>query len=85
MRISGFHALAGSTGMTPAHGALPQLRAATDPDARGGQLYAPRFINFGAVVRRPIFRRIGLSSAIDGLWQVSEHETGVKLDVSAAR
>src|SRR5690349_14316469 len=29
-----FHGLAGSTGMTPAQGALPQLRAATDPEAK---------------------------------------------------
>ncbi|NNL66039.1 MAG: SDR family NAD(P)-dependent oxidoreductase, partial [Myxococcales bacterium] len=35
-----FHGLAGSTGMTPAAGALPQLRAATDPKARGGEFYA---------------------------------------------
>lgn len=80
-----FHVLAGSTGMTAAHGARPQLRAATDPGARGGELYAPRFVNFGAAVRRPIFRRIGLAGAIDKLWQVSERETGVRLDVSAAR
>ncbi|MEN8161198.1 MAG: oxidoreductase, partial [Myxococcota bacterium] len=30
-----FHALAASTGMTSAQGALPQLRAATDPAAKG--------------------------------------------------
>ena len=79
-----FHVLAGSTGMTPAAGALPQIRAATDPGARGGEFYAPRFINFGAPVRRPIFRRIGLSKAIETLWQVSERMTGQRLDVAEA-
>ncbi len=78
-----FHVLAGRMGMTPAEGALPQIRAATDPAARGGEMYAPRYVNFGAPVRRPIFRRIGLSSAIDKLWQVSERETKLSLDVAA--
>jgi NAD(P)-dependent dehydrogenase (short-subunit alcohol dehydrogenase family) len=31
-----FHMLAGRTGMSPAQGALSQLRAATDPDVKGG-------------------------------------------------
>jgi NAD(P)-dependent dehydrogenase (short-subunit alcohol dehydrogenase family) len=78
-----FHVLARSTGMTPARGALPQLRAATDPAARSGQFYAPRFINFGAPVRRPILRRIGLTRSIDALWDVSERETGETFDVAA--
>jgi NAD(P)-dependent dehydrogenase (short-subunit alcohol dehydrogenase family) len=76
--------LARSTGMTAAQGALPQLRAATDPAARGGEFYAPRFGNFGAPVRRPILRRIGLSRAIERLWEVSERETKLKLDVGGA-
>ncbi len=80
-----FHGLAGLTGMTPAAGALPQLRAATDPGARGGEFYAPRFVNNGPPVRRPILRRIGLSRAIETLWEVSERETKVTLDVAAAR
>jgi len=77
-----FHWLAGSTGMDPDAGALPQLRAATDPQAKGGQFYAPRFGNFGPPVRRPILRRIGLHKAIDRLWEVSEEETGIPLDPS---
>ena len=76
--------LAKRAGMDQARGTLPQLRAATDPEARGGQMYAPRFINSGAAVRRPILRRIGLSRAIDNLWAVSERETGVALDFDAA-
>lgn len=79
-----FHGLAGSTGMSPADGALPQIRAATDPHAKGGEFYAPRFVNNGPPVRRPILRP-GINRAITKLWQVSERETGVKLDVAAAR
>ncbi|MGZ4706233.1 MAG: oxidoreductase [Acidimicrobiales bacterium] len=79
-----FHSMAGLTGMTPAQGALPQLRAATDPHARGGELYAPRWATNGPPVRRPILRRIGLDSSIATLWQISEGETGIVLDVPAA-
>ena len=78
-----FHVLAGRTGMTPAQGALPQLRAATDPAARGGEFYAPRFVNNGPPVRRTIFRRIGLDRAIEALWHVSERETRMPLQIPA--
>ena len=74
-----FERMAAMRGMDPEHGALPQLRAATDPEAKGGQLYAPRFINTGAAVRRPIFRRIGLKKSIQVLWRVSEQLTGESL------
>lgn len=40
-------------GMSTSDGALPALRAATDTQARGGTLYAPRFGTAGAAVRRP--------------------------------
>jgi len=79
-----FHMLAGKTGMTPEHGARPQLRAATDPAAHGGEFYAPRFVNNGPPVRRPILRRIGMEKAIRQLWEVSERETGLKIDVRSA-
>ena len=78
-----FHRMAGTSGMTPAQGALPQLRAATDPSAHGGEFYAPRFVNSGVPVRRPVLRRIGMRRAIDRLWQVSERETGLTIDVRA--
>ncbi len=79
-----FHVLAGRTGMSAAAGALPQLRAATDPEAKGGEFYAPRFVNNGAAVRRPILRP-GLARDIATLWEVSERETKVTLDVEAAK
>ena len=74
-----FHMLANRTGMTPARGALSQLRAATDPGARGGQFYGPAFVNNGPPVRKPIFRIAGMDRAIRRLWEVSERETGIVL------
>jgi len=71
--------LAQRRGMTAAEGARPQLRAATDPTARGGALYAPRYASNGPAVRRPVLRRWDLQRRIDELWQVSERETGVLL------
>jgi hypothetical protein len=79
-----FETLTARSGMTPVEGARPQLRAATDPRARGGELYAPRFGTHGPAVRRPIVRRFDLQKQIDVLWQVSERETGIPLDVGAA-
>ncbi|MDQ6696469.1 MAG: short-chain dehydrogenase, partial [Actinomycetota bacterium] len=78
------HLLSAKTGMTAEQGAMPQIRAATDPDAKGGELYAPRFVNNGAAVRRPILRRLGLTKAIATLWDVSERETGLAMDLSPA-
>ena len=72
--------LAARTGMTPAQGALPQLRAATDPSADGGQFYGPRYGNVGPPVRLPVLRP-GNDRAIATLWQVSERETGIPLRV----
>jgi NAD(P)-dependent dehydrogenase (short-subunit alcohol dehydrogenase family) len=79
-----FHRMAGSSGMSPAEGALPQVRAATDPDARGGEFYGPKWVNSGPPVRKPIFRRIGMDAAIRKLWEVSERETGIALEVTPA-
>jgi NAD(P)-dependent dehydrogenase (short-subunit alcohol dehydrogenase family) len=76
-----FHRLAGSMGMTPEEGARPQLRAATDPAAKGGEFYAPRWGNSGVPVRRPVLR-LGMDRAIARLWEVSERETGLVIDLS---
>ena len=71
---------AARTGMTPAQGAMPQLRAATDPAANGGELYGPRFVNNGPAVRLPVLRP-GADEAIATLWAVSERETGIPMRV----
>jgi NAD(P)-dependent dehydrogenase (short-subunit alcohol dehydrogenase family) len=79
-----FLTLARSTGLSPADGALSQLRAATDPAARSGEFYGPLFVNNGPPVRKPVLRRVGMKRAIDRLWEVSERETGLKLRVVGA-
>jgi hypothetical protein len=70
--------------MTPADGALSQLRAATDPAAKGGEFYGPRYVNNGPPVRKPVMRRLGMDNAIAALWEVSARETGVAIDLTAA-
>jgi NAD(P)-dependent dehydrogenase (short-subunit alcohol dehydrogenase family) len=79
-----FHGLAGSSGMSPAQGALSQLRAATDPAAKGGQFYGPLFVNNGPPIRKPVLRRLGMNRAIGRLWEVSERETGLKIDLASS-
>jgi NAD(P)-dependent dehydrogenase (short-subunit alcohol dehydrogenase family) len=75
-----FLMLARGIGMSPGQGALSQLRAATDPRAKGGEFYGPLFVNNGPPVRKPILRRLGMNSAIERLWQVSERETGLRIE-----
>jgi NAD(P)-dependent dehydrogenase (short-subunit alcohol dehydrogenase family) len=77
--------LANKTGMSAARGALPQLRAATDPAAKGGECYGPRFGTNGPPVRRPVLRR-NRDRDIATLWKVSSEMTGVQLfDESTTR
>jgi len=75
-----FHRTVGWWGMNPANGALPQLRAATDPDARGGELYTPRWVASGHPVRRWTMDRHTDERQL--LWNVSERETGTPFDVA---
>ncbi len=71
--------MARTVGMSAADGALSQLRAATDPKARGGEFYGPRWVGLGAPVRKPVLRR-DIDRGIEALWLVSERETGVQFD-----
>lgn len=70
-------------GMTTAQGALPALRAATDPAAKGGELYGPCFTTFGAAVKRPTLRP-DISKGIAQLWELSERETGITIDLNTS-
>ncbi len=76
-----FHGMSSRQGMDPPRGALSQLRAATDPEAKGGEFYGPLWVNSGPPVRKPILRRLGMQRAIAKLWQVSERETGETLEI----
>jgi len=75
--------MAKHTGMSADKGALSQLRAATDPNAKGGEFYGPRWGNNGAPTRKPILRR-DIDEGIEKLWLVSERATGAGFDFDAA-
>jgi NAD(P)-dependent dehydrogenase (short-subunit alcohol dehydrogenase family) len=68
-------------GMKVPRGALPQIRAVTDPRAKGGQFYSPRFVTAGAAVRRPLGPWTRRSRQLGVLWEVSERMTGIKFDI----
>ena len=58
-------------------GALPMLRAATDPAVVGGQFYGPRFLVAGDAVRETPSRRARNAEDAERLWVISEETTGV--------
>jgi len=66
-------------GQSAANGALPQLRAATEPDAVGGSLYAPRWISFGAPVIRKVGGRMADPAEQAAVFELAERETGLTL------
>jgi NAD(P)-dependent dehydrogenase (short-subunit alcohol dehydrogenase family) len=70
-------------GTPPSKGALSQLRAATDPEAGGGELYAPRWVNTGSPVRRPVTGWRNRPDDMETLWGVSEDATGIEFDIEA--
>ena len=70
--------LAARVGMEPSEGARPQIKAALDPKAKGGQFYSPRFGNNGAPVKHPILRTRNKAN-IRKLWELSEKETGISI------
>lgn len=71
---------------SPERGALPQLYAATRPDAESGQFFGPD----GPAELRGAPRRVLLAPAATGpetgrrLWEVSERLTGVRFPLPAA-
>ncbi len=75
--------LARRIGASAAEAAMPQLRAATDPAAAGGEFYGPRYLLSGPPVRLRI-RRPGDTEAIRILWEVSERETGIAVQPSTS-
>ena len=64
---------------TPAMGALPTLRAATDPQARGGDYYGPKGFFEMRGTPKKVETRPAARNELDArrLWQVSEALTGV--------
>jgi NAD(P)-dependent dehydrogenase (short-subunit alcohol dehydrogenase family) len=73
--------LAETIGMSPAAGALPGLRAATDQGATSGEFYGPRWLLRGAPVRLRVPARSVASDQTGQMWQVSEAQTGISFDL----
>ncbi|MDT8911762.1 SDR family NAD(P)-dependent oxidoreductase [Amycolatopsis sp. PS_44_ISF1] len=63
------------------HGAWPAVRAATDPSARGGEYYGPRFAGVGRPVRQRAVAADRDPEKAARLWQLSERLTGVEFTV----
>lgn len=72
--------LAATVGMDPKDGAMPQIRAAIDPNAKSGTFYAPRYFVKGAPVTRPFLRPM-TKHAIKKLWEFSERETNLQINL----
>lgn len=72
--------------MKPYDGALPTLRAATDPDALPGEYFGPRYLMEmnGPPVRARLSRRAQDQEAAARLWTTSESMTGIRYDLLAA-
>jgi NAD(P)-dependent dehydrogenase (short-subunit alcohol dehydrogenase family) len=62
-------------------GALPIVRAATDPDARGGQFYGPRWMVGGFPHLETPSPAAQRADDAHRLWERSEELTGVVLDL----
>jgi NAD(P)-dependent dehydrogenase (short-subunit alcohol dehydrogenase family) len=72
--------------MTPPQGALPTLRAATDPDAGAGSYWGPRWLELvGPPVRARINRKARDPEVAKRLWALSEELTGVRFDLPEAK
>jgi len=73
------------TGQPAARGALPVLRAATDPRTQGGDYYGPRGpAQFRGAPRQVRYARTARDEQLAGrLWQACEALTGVRYPVRA--
>jgi NAD(P)-dependent dehydrogenase (short-subunit alcohol dehydrogenase family) len=63
---------------TPAQGALPFVRAATDPAAQAGEYYGPQFQVWGPPVRERPSRQSRDPDRAAALWERSEALTGTR-------
>ena len=64
-------------GQSAEAGVRPMLRAAADPDARGGEFYGPRWLMRGRAVKEKPSRRARRVDDGRGLWEISEKLTGM--------
>ena len=71
-------------GKSPAHGAAPQLYAATAPGVRGGDYYGPKHRLAGATAQVGMSKRARDEAAATRLWDISKQLTGVDIDAAIA-
>lgn len=69
-------------GQSSARGALPQLRAGTDPAAEGGTFFRPKWISAGVPVVGKVGQRLRKPADLAKLWEISEEDTGIEFDVA---
>lgn len=62
-------------------GALPIVRAAVDPEAKGGEFYGPQFLMTGYPVGETPSRRARNTDDARRLWEESEKLTGVRPEI----
>lgn len=72
--------LVNTIGMSAEVGVLPQVRAALDPAAKSGEFYGPKYLASGPPVSRGYWRP-GANRIINRLWELSERETGVAIQL----
>jgi NAD(P)-dependent dehydrogenase (short-subunit alcohol dehydrogenase family) len=63
--------------MPASKGALPFLRAATDPSAEGGTFWGPKLLTHGSPKQETPSKRARNQATAAGLWDLSENLTGV--------
>jgi NAD(P)-dependent dehydrogenase (short-subunit alcohol dehydrogenase family) len=69
-------------GMSAANGALPELRAATDADARNGEFYGPRWSVRGAPIPVGVTEKAVAKADTDRMWRISEAAAGTVFSLS---
>lgn len=78
-----WHILARFAGMSAADGALPGLRAATDPDARNGEFFGPRWNLRGAPVKLKVSEKSVDREQTERMWHISEVATDTMFGVGS--
>jgi hypothetical protein len=66
-------------GQPPDQGALPMLRAATDPSVRGGEYYGPHLMVLGRPVLETPSHRARNAGDARRLWTMTEQLTGMSV------
>jgi protochlorophyllide reductase len=80
--LNGFLRSFSGFGQPVAVGALPLVRAAVDPGAKGGDFYGPQYLMFGHPVKERPGPQARRRADAKRLWEESERLTGVPFSLS---